>query len=169
GMKILHPILKEVGDLVAANELSIAQEHALSSMLKFHVGSILYQKNSLKKKSGKLFVLAAPEGELHEFGLIVASLLCHYFNHNFIYLGPNMPALALSETCNQIKADYLILGVSSSYTPDIRDYLNLLYSSFEAVPQVWLGGERFYEENFGWNNLTKVCSLEELDKKLSSV
>lgn len=166
-LKIIHPVLKEVGRLFEANELSVDQEHAISSMLKFHIGNFLYQNKSFKKIKGLVFVFAAPEGELHEFGIMIGALLCQQYNHNFYYVGPNMPAGALSVICNQLKADFLILGVSHSYTQDIKKYFNTLYSSFETAPHVWLGGERFYQEDFNWKNFSKLSSFKELDKKLS--
>ena len=89
-------------------------------------------------------IISAPEGELHEFGIMIASLLCCHYNLNFVYLGPNMPAEALAQACNQIKADIIIIGVSRVFDTETGGSLDRFIESFtsdlEHSTKTWLGG-----------------------------
>ena len=54
-LRVLSPLLVEIGTMVYNGELSIAQEHAMSAIIKFHVGSILYNDISTKSNHAKTF------------------------------------------------------------------------------------------------------------------
>ena len=48
--KILMPLLQEIGFRVYNNTLSVAQEHAISSIIRFHIGQFVYQNYERKRK-----------------------------------------------------------------------------------------------------------------------
>ena len=72
-LSIITPLLAEVGKLVENEMLNVAQEHALSSVLRFHIGQMLYKNVSNQAGASGTVVLATPEGELHEFGILIAA------------------------------------------------------------------------------------------------
>jgi methanogenic corrinoid protein MtbC1 len=143
-LNVLQPILGEVGSQVDSGILSIGQEHALSAILKFHIGQMIYKVIDVPPKSKNTLIIATPEGELHEFGIMIAALLCIHYGIKFYYLGPNLPASALADTIKQIKPEIVILGVSRNYanqsTIGIENYLDQLTSLMPSKTKVWVGG-----------------------------
>lgn len=171
-LNILSPLLHEVGALVDNNLITIAQEHALSAIVKFHVGHTLYKQLASKNKIDLNIALATPEGELHEFGIMIGSLLCAYYNINFYYLGPNMPAQALAEAANQIDAKIVILGVSKTYYLDqannLESYLESTISDLNESTKLWIGGVSNLSTYMTQSKVELVPTLNMLDQKLSS-
>jgi len=113
---LVLPLMREVGSLVAESKLRISQEHLLSSLLRDHLGQ-LYQSLSpydyQDKTKAKRIILTTREGDLHEFGILVAAILCRINGHETYYLGPNMPSEDLAEACSDFKIDLLILGLAA--------------------------------------------------------
>ena len=156
-LDILVPLFQEIGNKVHRGELSVAQEHAVSAIARFHIGYVInkhYQKNSSKNE---MVIITTPEGELHEIGILCASLLCVHHNLKFIYLGPNLPAEALASATNALDATTIMMGLTKgseiSATQTIFDYLNTLNQHLLKSPKIVIGG-----------NL-KLNSKMELEKK----
>ena len=66
-------MFQEVGLLVARGEMSVAQEHTLSATVRNHLGTIL-ENLKMRPSSGHKIVFATQEGELHEFGILIAAI-----------------------------------------------------------------------------------------------
>jgi DNA-binding transcriptional MerR regulator len=172
-LNILSPLLSEVGELVDNGIINIAQEHSLSAILKFHIGHMLYKHLESKNKMDVSVAISTPEGELHEFGIMIAALLCSYYNVNFYYLGPNMPAESLAESCNQIGAKHLILGVSRVYHYDpsrnLDKYIVELKENLNEDTKLIIGGLSKGTNFLDQANIELVPTLHMLDQKLSSL
>jgi MerR family transcriptional regulator, light-induced transcriptional regulator len=171
-LNVLAPLLAEVGAQVESGTISIAQEHSLSAILKFHVGHMLYKHYESKNKIDLNIAIATPEGELHEFGIMIAALLCSYYNINFYYLGTNMPALSLAEAANQIDAKIVLLGVSRVYSDTsgaerLENYALELLDKLNPDINVWLGGMTKTSNLLQQPNLELISTLQMLDGKLS--
>ena len=143
-LNILVPLFREIGKKVERGELSIAQEHTLSAIISFHVGQTIGQHYQRKFISEELILISTPEGELHEIGILGASLLCVYYGIRFIYLGPNMPAASLAEAANALKAKSILLGVTRGHElgdeMTLDNYLNELSSTLTSNTEIWIGG-----------------------------
>jgi len=173
-LKLLLPLLSEVGRMVHTQELSIAQEHAMSAMIRFHVGSILYKELGSKMQgSSKTIVLATPEGELHEFGILISALLCAHHNIKFIYLGPNMPSDSLSVASNQVQADVLLVGVSPIFQTKNMNFLEEYFSSvrlgLKSETELWIGGINHPTTALMQDGIILLNDLQQLDHKLESL
>lgn len=169
---LITPLLAEVGKQVENGQLSIAQEHSLSAIIKFHIGQQLYKSIGSGNHAGETIALSTPEGELHEFGIMIASLLCGFYNLKFYYLGPSMPGESLAEACNQIGADLVILGVSSSYNNSyarrLDEYINTFTETLDEKTEILVGGDiRGQNIGFSSHRLNYVPTLQMLDQKLS--
>lgn len=111
---ILAPLLREVGMAVAQKQLSVSQEQALSSLLKFHIGHSLFRHYDAKSKKADTIILFTPEGEYHEFGIFMAGLLCSHYGIKFFYLGANLPFTSLMDAFQSVEATKLIMGLSTT-------------------------------------------------------
>jgi DNA-binding transcriptional MerR regulator len=172
-LRLLSPLLVEIGTMVYNEELSIAQEHAMSAIIKFHVGSMLYSELGSKAIKTKTVVLATPEGELHEFGIMISALLCSHYQLKFIYLGSNMPSDALSEAGNQIDADIVLVGVSSMFqtknTEFLEEYFNSVREGLKLKSELWIGGMNHSSNSLMQDGITLVNDLMQLDRKLQAL
>ncbi len=135
---IVSPLLGMIGQNVANGTLTISKEHALSSIIKFHLGDLLYRNYEGQQKADPHFIITTPEGELHEFGILLAAILCGCYNYQFIYLGPNMPVSGLLEAVKSIKAKEIILGVTS--VGDSANYAEKLLKGLTKNQKLILGG-----------------------------
>lgn len=88
--EVIVPLLHEVGDRWARQELSIGQEHAASAVVRGHLGDVL---RTLEAPIGAPAALSAtPAGEQHEFGALLAGIVAGTQGFRVIYLGANVPA-----------------------------------------------------------------------------
>jgi DNA-binding transcriptional MerR regulator len=152
-MDLSLPLMHQVGEMVAAEEMSIAQEHALSSVMRSILMQILYNvRSTVSARSytrkdlaqGLVFAVAAPEGDLHEFGVLAASIMVATYGHNPHFFGANMPVKSLADAANAIKADVVLVG--STYIPDAvrvmtdEQYAVQLEAGLSPNTKTWWGG-----------------------------
>jgi DNA-binding transcriptional MerR regulator len=153
-LEVVSPLLFEVGRLVAESKLDIAQEHALSTVLRNHLGELIAQLqkanpwDATQRKETPGFLFATAEGDLHEFGILLAAILTGSRGLSFRYLGPNMPAASLAKAAATIGAKIVVLGSVAASTDrlvhPLKEYVHLLKfelnkGSYHDV-SVWIGG-----------------------------
>lgn len=135
-LDILCPLLREVGRSVAEKTLSLSQEQALNSLLKFHIGHSLFKTQESKTKKADVILLATPEGEHNEFNIFKAGLLCGHYGFKFYYLGPNLPVSSLIDAYKSVEATKIILGVSPNFQGLSYDFLDkMIEKTIEGVGQ----------------------------------
>lgn len=142
-LAVVAPIMRYIGDLVENQGLDIAQEHAASALIKFHIGRILSNFENTHLKGSKTFALAAPEGELHEFGLLICALAAAGDGHNIYYLGANLPASSLVHAAKALKANHVV--VASSENADkkqLGDYLSECLRELPLKTKLCFGGAK---------------------------
>lgn len=172
-LNVLLPLLGEVGSQVDSGILTIGQEHALSAILKFHIGQMIYKVIDVPPKSKNVLLIATPEGELHEFGIMIAALLCIHYGIKFYYLGPNLPAEALADTLKYIKPEIVLLGVSKNYIQNstnnnIDEYLDQLTNLMPNKTKVWVGGVKVDSRKRA-AVVETISTLQLLDNQLSKL
>ena len=123
----LHALSTNVEDKV----VSISQEHVFSSFLKEKIYASLYEtergRTSRSPNQKVHFILATPEGDHHELGLLLAHLLIRSFGFNSLYLGPHTPPQDLSETALRLNASHvLITSTVSKKTGAAQDLLSFV-------------------------------------------
>ncbi len=172
-LDLLAPLLHEVGVQVSSKRINIGQEHSLSALIRFHVGKILFgmkRKNVIKDKA---IILTTPEGELHEFGIMVGALLCAHYGLNYVYLGVNMPAESLADTAKQIEAGIVLVGVSpflNKEKPDFtKNYINNLRNQLPDNTNLWIGGGNIDPTQYAAKQIEMIPSLQSLDQALNKV
>lgn len=129
-LEIISPLLNEVGDSVLNGTLSISQEHALSAILKFHMGHMLFRGATIKSTKPHRVLICAPEGDYHEFGILQAALLCNHYNLPYYYLGPNLPVDSLMDAYRSLEGTLILLG--STVVPENKD-IEFINKFFETI------------------------------------
>lgn len=172
-LSVLSPLLQEVGARCQNGTLTVAQEHALSAIIKFHVGNLLCDCCHHFQQSDTKIILTAPEGEMHEFGILIGSLLCKHYNLPFYYLGPNMPADALIQCINQIEVDIAIIGVSQNMVNRnptmINNYIMEVNEKSGPHAKIWVGGFGNLSQGARSERVEIVPTLQMLDHELSKL
>ena len=184
--QIVLPLIARIGMLVNEERLSIAHEHALSAILKtqiyqsiYHIGQSRSRYSDSVIPHTQSVVIATQEGDHHEFGILLASLLAESRGLSTHFFGCNMPAKSLAEAANALQSPIVLVGRTIrmpvvSATGDVisqKEYLKELDRSLLAKTEIWIGG--VLEEKAltfrARHKLIHLKSLEQLDKRFSTL
>jgi DNA-binding transcriptional MerR regulator len=151
--KIFTPILIEIGDYWQHGEFGVAEEHLASNVLRSVLISIDGFSNHPSTKGS--VVLATPEGERHEFGLMLSAIAAALRQWRVVYLGLETPAEEIARTVrltNSALVGISIVGPRSELT---KNELNKLDLFLPAETRVIVGGggaDQYAPEvtSFGW-------------------
>jgi DNA-binding transcriptional MerR regulator len=107
------PYLHELGDRWERGDVSIAQEHFASSLLR---GRLLGLARGWGNAGSPLALLACVPGDQHDLGLICFGLALRRHGWRIAYLGPDTPLDTLGETARQLRPALVVLTAT---TPDL--------------------------------------------------
>jgi DNA-binding transcriptional MerR regulator len=137
------PLMREVGLQVDSGKLLIAQEHALSIMLRDQLGQMLKLLNS-DNQDGRRIALATPGGDIHEFGIILSGILAAENGWSVQYLGPNLPPEELAQAGRKLAVEVVLLGTAPVPTEELKmpwnEYLRTLDEQLPGEVALWIGG-----------------------------
>lgn len=173
-LEIIVPLFREIGIRSYDERISIAQEHTLSAIVQFHMGQMIAKHYVRQQLRPGLILLAAPEGELHEIGLMAACLLCIEYNVQFLFLGKDMPADAMAETINQLRPTSVLFGVTKGHEITeqltLQDYLKKLKSLMTVNVPLVVGGniKPWVTAEIKAIGVNHLPTLESLDQYLST-
>jgi MerR family transcriptional regulator, light-induced transcriptional regulator len=126
--EILAPLLREVGERWARNELTVAEEHVVSEAVRSRLGHLLADAGGGVRGTA---VLACAPGERHELGLMMLAIALRRDGWKVTYLGADMPfdaAVALAR-----RQSARLLGISATTAP--------FEAPADAPVQLVLGGQ----------------------------
>ena len=96
---VVLPLLRELGDGWARGDVSIAQEHFASNVLR---GRLLGLARGWDRGAGPRAVLACPPGERHDLGLLIFGLALREHGWRITFLGADTPSDTLVETVRRV-------------------------------------------------------------------
>lgn len=167
--KIISPLMGELGKAVESKEYSISQEHALSSLVRFHLGHLLYRQHE-GFKNRPLYIICGVEGDLHEFGILQAAVLCSHYEYNVIYLGANLPVESLIDTVKSLNPDGVIVGATAMMGTHsksfLENYLEKLSSKIDQKTEIIFGSmvEVSSQKIQGQKKFHQFPNLEQFDQ-----
>lgn len=136
--RLLSPLLFEVGRRWEEGRMTVAEEHFVSATVRDLVGGIL---RTLPRKEGRPVVFGTPEGERHEFGILMTCLVAAGEGTDCHYLGPDAPSEEIAGAARAIGAPVVALGLA--HVPDPARVLRSLRSLSEQLDEdreIWVGG-----------------------------
>lgn len=142
-LNLILPLIAEIGQLVASGHISVGMEHAITSILKFNLGLVLFKKYQTKNSKQASIVICTPEKEFREIPALISAILCSSYNFQFMYLGTNMSAYSLKDALEQIKPDYLLLSVTKSYGVNYHNSFKIFLNTLLKTPlktKIWITG-----------------------------
>jgi DNA-binding transcriptional MerR regulator len=108
---VILPYLHELGARWERGEISVAQEHFASGVLR---GRLLGLGRGWGLGMGSLAVLACLPGEQHDIGLISFGLALRAHGWRIVYLGPDCPVENVAEAARQVEARLVVLSAVSA-------------------------------------------------------
>ncbi len=176
--ELMAPAMTEVGKMVDKSEISVAQEHALSCLLRDILGEI-YQSLSPYDFSSRMSApavgLTTREGDLHEFGIMMAAILCALNGYRVHYFGPNLPADDLCSAAHRLSLDLVIVGLSP--IPSVKEvvkaptYIRKLDQLLPKRTALWLGGRALIDmqDLKSDRKMVLLTDLDDLDMNLKKI
>ena len=104
--EVVMPYLHDLGERWERGELSVAQEHFASNVLR---GRLLGLARGWGRGAGPRALLACPEGERHDLGLIAFGLALRERGWRIDYLGPDTPVESIEEAARRTAPAVVVL------------------------------------------------------------
>lgn len=112
---LLMPLQREVGDRWHTGSFDIAQEHAVSHAVRVRMLRLIH---STSTGWGRHVVCACFPEELHDLGLLYASLRFRNAGLRVTYLGARTPTNDVVSMATRVKADMVALSASQALPPE---------------------------------------------------
>jgi len=104
---VLLPYLRELGDRWERGEVSVAQEHFASAVLR---GRLLGLARGWSRGLGPPALLACLPGEQHDLGLIAFGLALRSRGWRIVYLGADTPVETVEEASGEVQPSLVVLA-----------------------------------------------------------
>ncbi|MEW6583179.1 MAG: MerR family transcriptional regulator [Actinomycetota bacterium] len=104
---VVLPYLREVGERWGQGELSVAQEHFASGILRTR---LLEEGRGWDAGDGPRAVLACPPGEHHDLGLIAFGLALRANGWRITFLGADTPVGAICDAADAVAPEIVVLA-----------------------------------------------------------
>jgi MerR family transcriptional regulator, light-induced transcriptional regulator len=139
--EIILPYLHRLGDRWAAGEVSVAQEHFASNLLR---GRLLGLAQGWGQGRGPGAILACVPGEQHELGLLVFGVALRRRGWRITYLGADSPIGAVADIARSLPpAAVVLLSINPEgfldHAPDIEKLASqapVMIAGTGATPEV---------------------------------
>jgi len=103
---VLVPYLHGVGERWERGELSVAQEHFISNVVR---GRLLALSRGWDRGLGPRAVLASAEGDQHDLPVLLFGVLLRTHGWRITFLGADTPVAALIETVRALSPDVVVV------------------------------------------------------------
>jgi hypothetical protein len=142
------PVFAWLASVVQSNRLDIAGEHAFSAIMRNEIGDIMHTLAALPAPSkGRIrpILFGCPEGDMHEFGILMAATLAASYSLPIFYAGSNLPAASLVSTTQSLGSELIILGnapVPVGQRPvSFGQFLTDIDAGLNKDAAIWVGGQ----------------------------
>jgi DNA-binding transcriptional MerR regulator len=106
-IKILLPLLVEIGVLWQVGSIQPSHEHFVTNIIKQKLFSFIEGQVGNKTECNKKFLLFLPETETHSLSLLFANYIIRSRGHEVIFLGQDVPLEDLKNAFKNEEPDYI--------------------------------------------------------------
>jgi DNA-binding transcriptional MerR regulator len=161
---VVLPLMREVGDRWHRGDLTVAQEHLASGLVRGLLAGLL--RAQVTSADTPTVLLATPAGELHELGLLAAAMLAAGGGLNVVYLGPNLPAQEIVAAAERVQARAVLVSVTSGLASVMRE-VGRVAGELPADIELWVGAvERGRLGRIARRRVVPVADFIELEQQL---
>jgi methanogenic corrinoid protein MtbC1 len=107
---VVLPYLRELGERWARGEISVAQEHYASGLLR---GRLLGLARGWGRGVGPRVVLAGAPGELHDLGLVAFGLALHARGWRVTFLGQDTPVTDVAAVARTLEPELVVIAATA--------------------------------------------------------
>ncbi len=144
-LRLLSPVLVEIGERWQRREATVAQEHFASHVIQRRLTGLLHAYNPTVARG--LIVAACAPDELHELGLQILAVFLVRRGWRVVYLGANVPIVDLLQTIARLAPDLVCLSAMNLRTTQtLREAAEAVAHLPEPRPPVAFGGAHFNAE-----------------------
>jgi DNA-binding transcriptional MerR regulator/methylmalonyl-CoA mutase cobalamin-binding subunit len=141
-IRVLYPFLQKVGLMWQTDSINPAQEHFISNLIRQKLFVAIDELYDSDLDGKPKVVMALPEGELHELGLLFYRYLMERRGYNTIYLGQSVPFDDLVQTVKAHRAEFVVTAfVASVATEKISRYVRSLSERLPDAHIIATGGQ----------------------------
>lgn len=133
------PFMNSVGDRWEGGRMDVRHEHFATACL----SDVLREVRGPfeERAGGPLAAVATLDGDAHEGGILMASVLLAFHGWRVIYLGPNTPPAELAGLARSHALDAVVLGLSASVPrPRAARVVRGLRAKLPRRVALWVGG-----------------------------
>ena len=136
---VLVPLVREVGERWHRGEVSIAQEHMVTDIVRRLIISV--SRGYLRSENGPCLVLATLSGERHELGILMCSWLAATRRFRTHYLGVDVPPVEIARFALEVEARAVLVSlVMPENEVPALEQLQVLATELKGRCEVWVGG-----------------------------
>lgn len=129
-LKVVYPFLEKIGILWQTGNITPAQEHFITNLIRQKLIVAIDQLPYPPKTSRKA-ILFLPENEYHEIGLLFYQYLTRKNGILTYYLGQNVPYSDVKQTAETHKPDFLITSLVTNFQKgNLDDFVKRLSDDF---------------------------------------
>ncbi len=111
--EVVFPALKQIGRSWEEAAIPPAKEHFASELVKRELEAALHDLGPSVDRSPRI-MLACPESERHDLGLMALALLLRLAHVNVVYLGGDVPTSDLIAANDELRPDAICLSATSA-------------------------------------------------------
>jgi DNA-binding transcriptional MerR regulator len=164
--KILYPMLIKIGYLWTMSELTVSQEHFVTSLVK---QKILSATDSLPQPSNpsEKWLLYLPKGEIHDIGLLIAHYALKQKGNEVIYLGKDVEKVNLLEAIKSVRpCRALSFVVKHSQEDLVNNYLTAIDDKHKDLPCIICCDQAYKEKLKLFNNQEIISCFDDFLKRV---
>lgn len=138
-LRVVAPLVQRLGDLWHAGDLTAAQEHFATGVLRTHLAHLARPYALAEHVPGLL--VATPAGQLHEMGALLAAAAAAGHGWRVTYLGTSLPAVEIAGGAVRSRARAVALSlVYPEDDPELEGELEELRRLLPAGLPLLVGG-----------------------------
>jgi len=131
-LDVVYPFLEKIGILWLTENISPAQEHFITNLIRQKI-IVAIDALQVPSKLSKRAILFLPENEQHEIALLFYHYIVRQSGIRTYYLGQSVPYRDLKSICEIHKPDFIVTSITSSPQPrQVQGYLDQLCSDFKT-------------------------------------
>jgi len=131
--QVVGPLLARVGELWEAGSMRPAQEHVVSTAVRQVLDWLLGRYEA--PREAPLLVASTLDGDLHEFGAMLAAVVAADAGWRVLYLGPSLPAEEIAVAAERSSALAVAVSVVDGDAGDPEHGGRELTSLWNALPE----------------------------------
>lgn len=129
-LQVIFPFLERVGFMWGINQISPAEEHFITNLIRQKIISAI-DGQEVEFTKNKTFLLYLPQDEHHELGLLISNYLIRERGYKTYYFGQDVPFNDLIGAVEMCQPDYILtFAVTSLTSANVVEYTKNLSNAF---------------------------------------